>query len=51
MGFRARGVYQMIDLDERVNLVVLFWVWERRCDGGRRKRGAARVFMGRERYW
>ena len=48
MGFRARGVYQMIDLDERVNLVVVVWLWGRRCGDSRRKRWmVARVIRER----
>ena len=44
MVYIARGLYQMKGLDERINLVVLFWVWERRCGGGCRvKVAAARV--------
>lgn len=34
MGFRARIVYQKIDRDERVKMVVLLCMWEWRCDGG-----------------
>ena len=50
-GFRARVVYQMIDLDEMIKMVVLVCLWRRRCDGGGRLRVAvARVrSRGRER--
>lgn len=44
MCYTARIVYQKKDLDERVKVVVLFLVWEWRCDGGGRPKGAvARV--------
>ena len=36
MGVRARVIAQKKDLDEMVKVVVLFLVWEWRCDGGGR---------------
>lgn len=55
----ARGLYQKIDLDEMVKMVVVVWSWRWRCGDSRWKRWmVARVLLERERermkmvwYW